>query len=632
MLVFALMIVFAFPAIILATLLLELERAFHWPFFIAEKGGDPLLWQHLFWFFGHPEVYIIFLPAAGMVSMIVPTMAQTRRCVGYRARRAGARRHRLPQLRPVGAPHVHRPGLPRVSHGLFLGRQHGGRHSQRHPGLRLDRDDRAAAGCSCDDARLFILGFLVIFTIGGLTGVMVAMVPFDWQAHDTYFVVAHLHYVLIGGMVFPLFAAFYYWAPTISGSALSERLGRWAFWLMFIGFNVTFFPMHIAGPDGHAAPRLHLSRRLGWDVLNLHLDGGRIHDRRRRSVFLVDLAANFRRRSGQCRQSSGMPGRSSGCRAAIYGTRSIPIVNSREPLWDQPALAEDADKGRYYLPGAPTGGRETIVTSPDRCRSAICAAGAGQNWLVPRRCVYRRVLPAADRQGWCCWRWRAAFSLWSCIVAWMWQTDPGENHSPVNIGGGIKLPVYMTGASSHSWWAMVILLLVAASIFIALVFSYLYLWTASPQVWPGASGQAMAELRWPFASALAFIVSSAAIACAGSMLRRWGASRQLRLVLLFACAALAAALLLEFQGQWQSGLRPTASSYGALVYTVFTPEAQLAAAALIMGFYTVARSWTGLLTPVRRATYDNTMLFWHYTVGQGLLSLLIVHGFPRIAG
>ena len=95
-----------------------------------------------------------------------------------------------------------------------------------------------------------MLGFLFIFTLGGLTGVMVAMVPFDWQAHDTYFVVAHFHYVLVGGMVFPLFAAFYYWAPAFSRRALSERLGRWAFWLMFVGFNVAFFPMHITGLIG----------------------------------------------------------------------------------------------------------------------------------------------------------------------------------------------------------------------------------------------------------------------------------------------------------------------------------------------------------------------------------------------
>ena len=245
MLVFAGMIMFAFPAVIIATMLLELERAFGWPYFIAGKGGNPLLWQHLFWFFGHPEVYIIFLPAAGMVSMIVPTMAQTP-LVGYRLVVLAIIATGFSQLRLVGAPHVHDRHSAPVAQ-LLLGRQHGGRDPERHPGVRLDRHHRLGHGCSSHTPALFLLGFLFIFTLGGLTGVMVAMVPFDWQAHDTYFIVAHLHYVLIGGMVFPLFAALYYWVPTASSRPLSERLGRWVFWLMFVGVNITFFPMHIPG-------------------------------------------------------------------------------------------------------------------------------------------------------------------------------------------------------------------------------------------------------------------------------------------------------------------------------------------------------------------------------------------------
>ena len=217
MLVFAVMIVFAFPAVILATALLELERAFDWPFFIAERGGDPLLWQHLFWFFGHPEVYIIFLPAAGMVSMIVPTMARTP-LVGYR----------LVVLALIGTGflsfglwvhHMFATGIPHAVAGVLLGGEHGGGDPERHPGLRLDRDAAPAGACSSTTPALFVLGFLFIFVLGGLTGVMVAVVPFDWQVHDTYFIVAHLHYVLIGGMVFPLFAALYYWVPFVSRHA-----------------------------------------------------------------------------------------------------------------------------------------------------------------------------------------------------------------------------------------------------------------------------------------------------------------------------------------------------------------------------------------------------------------------------
>ena len=134
-----------------------------------------------------------------------------------------------------------------------------------------------------------MLGFLFIFTLGGLTGVMVAMVPFDWQAHDTYFVVAHFHYVLVGGMVFPLFAAFYYWAPAFSRRALSERLGKTAFWLMFIGFNVAFFPMHLTGLLGMPRRVYTYPAELGWGSLNMISTLGAFMFAAGILVFLLDV-------------------------------------------------------------------------------------------------------------------------------------------------------------------------------------------------------------------------------------------------------------------------------------------------------------------------------------------------------
>ena len=280
MLVFAGMIVFAFPAVILATLLLELERAFQWPFFIPDKGGDPLLWQHLFWFFGHPEVYIIFLPAAGMVSMIVPTMTGVP-LVGYRLI--------VVALVATGffsfglwVHHMFATGIPELSLAFF---------SAASMAVAIPSGIQvfswiatiAAGRLRLTVPSLFVLGFLAIFVIGGLTGVMVAMVPFDWQAHDTYFIVAHLHYVLFGGMVFPVFAAIYYWAPTFSARPLSERLGRWSFGLLFVGFNVTFFPMHFAGLMGMPRRVYTYPENMGWDWLNLLSTVGAFIGRRGRS-------------------------------------------------------------------------------------------------------------------------------------------------------------------------------------------------------------------------------------------------------------------------------------------------------------------------------------------------------------
>ena len=197
MLVMAVMIIIAFPAVILGTLLLEIERAFNWPFFDPTRGGDALLWQHLFWFFGHPEVYIIFLPASGLVSMMVAGLARTS-LVG----------HSLIVLAflatgfisfGVWAHHMFTTGMPNISVGYFSAASMA---VSVPAGIQVFSwiATFAVGRPRYNVPTLFVIGGLVTFVIGGLTGVMVAMVPFDWQAHDSYFIVAHLHYVLIGGM------------------------------------------------------------------------------------------------------------------------------------------------------------------------------------------------------------------------------------------------------------------------------------------------------------------------------------------------------------------------------------------------------------------------------------------------
>jgi cytochrome c oxidase subunit I+III len=634
MLVFAGMVLFAFPAVILATLLLELERAFHWPFFVAELGGDPLLWQHLFWFFGHPEVYIIFLPAAGMVSLIVPTMARTP-LVAYR----------LIVLALAGTGflsfglwvhHMFATGIPQLSLSFFaaasmavtvpsaiqifawIGTMASGRMQWKAPAL-------------------FILGFLAVFVIGGLTGVMVAVVPFDWQAHDTYFIVAHLHYVLFGGMVFPLFAAFYYWTPLVSRRPLSERLGRWVFALIFVGFNVAFFPMHITGLAGMPRRVYTYSAGLGWDTLNMVSTVGAFMIAAGVALFLLDVARNFRLAVSASAGNVWNAGTLEWLPTGNYSVRSIPIVTSREPLWDQPDLAKDVEAGRYYLPGTATGRRETLLTSALDARPEyllqlpgpgwtplLAAAGTAAFFLL---LTVKLVVPALI-----CGLLALVMILW-----WMWGSDPGPNHAPVDIGGGITVPVYVTGPASHTWWAMVALLLVAGMLFASLLFSYLYLWTVSPQVWP-AHGETLPPPMFPLLCAALLSASSGAIAYASRALRatratgRRGAHWRVRIAVLIALPLLAAALGVELYGQWQAGLRPTASSYGAVVYALSALQAQYVLVLTIMGAYTLARSWCGLLHGRRRVTFDNTMLLWHYTVAQGLVTLLLVHGFPRALG
>jgi cytochrome c oxidase subunit I+III len=629
MLVFAGMIVFAFPAVILGTMLLELERAFDWPFFTAERGGDALLWQHLFWFFGHPEVYIIFLPAAGLVSMMVPTITRTP-LVGYRLI--------VVALIATGffsfglwVHHMFTTGIPGLSLAFF---------SAASMAVAIPSGIQVfswiatiAAGrrrFRLTTPALFLLGFLFIFVLGGLTGVMVAIVPFDFQVHDTYFVVAHFHYVLVGGMVFPLFATFYYWAPAFSKRALSERLGRWVFWLMFAGFNIAFFPMHITGLAGMPRRVWTYPSNLGWDVLNATSTGGAFILAAGIAVFLVDLARNFR--PGGSAGNVWDAGTLEWLPNGVYATRSIPHVRSREPLWDQPDLAADVEAGAHYLPDAPTGGRETIVTSPLEASPQYVIRIPGPGWSQFLAAIFTAgffllltikavVLASA------CGVLAVAF-----VLVWAWRLDPGPASGPVGIGAGIRVPSYLTGPSAHGWWATVILMLVAASLYLAYVFSYLYLWTVSPDVWPGTgSAPAPPALLYPGLSALLLALGAGAFRLADRALPPPG-----KRGVLTALGALAGSLLLiaaafvEIRGHWQTGLRPESNAYGAMVYLAAFLALQVFAAVLVMAVLCAARTLFRRLDRARRNTFDYLKLLAWYGAAQTLFGLVLVHGFPRL--
>ncbi|MBA1156409.1 cbb3-type cytochrome c oxidase subunit I [Microvirga mediterraneensis] len=630
MLVFAVMIVIGFPAIILGTLLLEMERAFDWPFFIAERGGDPLLWQHLFWFFGHPEVYIIFLPATGMVSMIVPAMAQTP-LIGYR----------LVVLALVATGflsfglwvhHMFATGLPKMSLSFF---------SAASTAVAVPSGIQvfawiatiASGRMKLTTPSLFIIGFLFIFTLGGLTGVMVAMAPFDWQAHDSYFVVAHLHYVLIGGMVFPLFAAFYYWVPVASKHALSERVGRWVFGLMFVGVNVTFLPMHVTGLIGMPRRVYTYPVGMGWDALNLVSTIGAFMIAAGIALFIGDFARRFRIARDENAGNVWNAGTLEWLPNANYNTRSIPIVTSREPLWDQPGLSQDVQDGRYYLPGTATGGRETLVTSPFDASPQYILQVPGPGWQPLLAAVFtaaffllltvKMVLLSAI----------CGVLAIICVIWWLWETDPGPVRPPVDIGGGFVVPVYATGSMNHSWWAMIVLMVVAGMVFTCLIFSYLFLWLVNPAAWP-PQGTALPEGFSSLVSGALYIVSAVLIAYASRTLRGEDrrSPRSVPVLIAVALLLVGGASATDLWAQWQTGLSPSAHAYGAAVYAIVSLQIFFVLTTLIMGLYTIARWFAGRLDSVRRTTFDNMMLFWFYTIGQGLVGLAVVHGFPRLTG
>jgi cytochrome c oxidase subunit 1 len=266
MLIASLMTIFALPAVMLVTSMLIADRLVATQFFTPAAGGDVVLFQHLFWWFGHPEVYIIFLPATGFVSMIVETFSR-RTIFGH-----------------VGLV-LSMLGIAALAFGLWV-------HHMFAVGLpRLGNDFYTAASMAValpagiqvfcwiatlwggrprfDTPLLWVIGFILTFVIGGLSGIMTASAPLDQQLTDTYFVVAHFHYVLVGGAMFPLFGAISYWYPKATGRMLSEFWGKIAFWLIVGGFNLGFFPMHILGLQGMPRRVYTYPEAMGWGSLNL---------------------------------------------------------------------------------------------------------------------------------------------------------------------------------------------------------------------------------------------------------------------------------------------------------------------------------------------------------------------------
>ena len=423
MLVEGIMIIFAMPAVALVTTVLLIPyRLVGTQFFNAGEGGDALLFQHMFWFFGHPEVYIIFLPATGFVSVIVETFC-----------RRPVFAHSVVVLALISTGilsfglwvhHMFATGLPRVGYSFFTAAS-----------ISVSVPTGLQIFCwlaTMWDGRprfevpmLYVVGFIFTFVIGGLTGVILAAVPLDLQLHDTYFVVAHLHYVLIGGAVFPLLGIFTYWFPKITGRMMNERLGKIGFWLVFFGFHATFLPMHWSGMLGMPRRVYTYPAGLGLEVPNLISTVGAFFLAFGVVLFVVNGLLSLYRGAiaGPNPWGAASLEWATSSPPPVYNFEHMPVVDSDTPLWD-------TDGELPVVSGLRVDQKEmlltTVVAATPDVREPVPQASL---WPFVSACAVGLVFAASIFSA-----WAVPFGLIPCgiaLIAWFWPKDMKRHPEPI---------------------------------------------------------------------------------------------------------------------------------------------------------------------------------------------------------
>jgi cytochrome c oxidase subunit I+III len=625
-LVMSFMILFAFTPVIVASLLLELDRGFSTQFFDPQQGGSSLLWQHLFWIFGHPEVYIQFLPATGVVSMIIPAFTR-HRIVGYTWLVASTVAIGVLSF-ALWAHHMFAVGLAPLILSFFAAAS---------MVIAIPAGVQFVAWIATiwsgramwKTPFLFVVGFLVIFIIGGITGVMVAAVPFDLQAHDTYFVVGHLHYVLIGGVAFPIFAGVYYWWPKFTGKMLDERLGKWNFWLLFIGTNLAFFPMHIVGLMGMPRRVYTYEAGLGWGIYNLLSTIGVFIIVPGIAIFVWNLVRSYRHGepAGDNPWGADTLEWATPSPPADHGWSVLPIVRSRHPLWDQDDLHRGDGALERFVRGLgewPLRWRAVVIvgTADGRPQEVFRVSNPSIWPLVAGIGVVLIFLSELVKL-----RWGAAVGaliIVAAVIAWNWpQPPPMSEEEELEFEHEHGVPVNAAGGVFVARWAMGLAILFFSIMFGTFLLSYFYLRLENP-VWPPPDIPVPGLVPATVAAAL-LAVSGGAMYAALKRLR----ATDVRGFIAGLVAALALAgvgAILQLRHISDMGFGATGHAYGSIFYTLTGFLAVVWAIGMIMVAMTLFWSVRGQYTSRQHASVANVARFWaamivFWVIGFGTLYL-----------
>jgi cytochrome c oxidase subunit I+III len=638
-LVMAGMMLVAFPFVIIASTLLELERKFGAPFYDAAAGGNPLLWQHLFWIFGHPEVYIMLLPATGVVSAVVAAHVG-RRIVAYPLVVAALIGIAIVSF-GLWVHHMFAVGLPMMVASLFAMASY---FIAIPSGIQVFAwiatiwEGRAR----WRTPMWFVLGFLFIFVLGGITGVMVASAPWDLHAHDTFFVVAHFHYVLIGGVVFPMLAGLHHWFPKMAGRLPNETLGKLSCAVLFIGFNVTFFPQHWLGLQGMARRVYTYDADLGWDASNLASTIGAFVMAAGFALFFANLAHAWRRGpiAGRDPWEADSLEWSVASPPASHSHDVIPVVGSGSPLWEagESGLDPEVEEAVSVTRTAYRNRREVIRTTVLDARPEAIEQLPGPSYWPLFTAAALTIAIIGVLVDWVALAAAGGVLMLVMLVAWSESnrreraaqaplddgtgaTSADADPAPVDEAARMRttadevFAAHTPTGRSAIWWASALGVGVVTILTAALAYAYFYLRLGADS-WP-LDGSRPAPLLAPLVAA-ALVATGLVIA--PTMGRGWLAG-------LLGCATATIGIAIQIGALAGSGAAIGADAYQAAVVTLEVW------AAVVMGIGILVRVLAVTHTAARRPLASLSDADGPAWLGSGAIWLavwLIVHLTPRI--